>query len=111
MSSDPQILTLLLDIKEQQGAFGAQMNEAQRARTRMEEDLKSVKAKVEKIEPVVEVVADLKPKVAELIGLRNRAAAVIVAASFILTAAFGLIFSGIKEFGPQLGKLFSKLTA
>lgn len=111
MSVDNEILSILLDIKEQQGAFGAQMMEASRSRARMEDGLKAVKAKVDQIEPVVAVVADLKPKVENLVELRNRAAAVVVAGSFILTMAFGLIWTGIKQFGPEVGKLISKWTA
>lgn len=105
------MLSILLDIKEQQGVMTAQLMEAGRSRARMEDKLKAVAEKVERIEPVVAVVADMKPKVENLIELRNRAAAVVVVAGFVVSAAFGLIFAGIKQFGPEVGKLFSKWTA
>lgn len=105
------MLTILLDIKEQQGVMTTQLLEAGRSRARMEDSLKEMKAKIATIEPVVATVADIKPKVENLIELRNRAAAVVVVASFVLTAAFGLIFAGVKQFGPEIGKLFSKWTA
>lgn len=105
------MLSILLDIKEQQGVMTAQLMEAGRSRARMEEKLKEVAAKVAVIEPVVATVADMKPKVDDLVGLKNRAAAVVVVASFILTGAFGLIWAGLKQFGPEVGKLFSKWSA
>lgn len=101
-------MTILLDIKEQQGAFSAQMHEAARSRTRMEESLQAVKAKVEQIEPVVATVADMKPKVEELVAFRNRAAGVVVVASFIVTGAITLIYAGLKEIGPAVGRAVVK---
>lgn len=99
---------MLLDIKEQQGAFGAQMIEAARSRARMEDSLKAVKAKVETIEPVVAVVAEMKPQVTELIAFRNRAAGVVVVASFIVTGALTLVYAGLKEIGPSIARAVSK---
>lgn len=105
---DSEILSLLLDIKEQQGAFGAQMIEATHSRTRMEDSLKAVKEKIETIEPVVAVVADMKPQVADLMAFKNRAAGVVVVASFIVTAALTLVYAGLKEIGPSIGRVVSK---
>lgn len=113
---DSTVLTLLLDIKEQNGAMGAQLIEAAHARTRMEDELRTLNAKVEKIEPVVQTVADMKvankdvkDDVDELMGIKNRAAAIIVVATAVLTAAFALIFAGIKAFLPELKALFARL--
>ncbi len=107
-ASNDQIVTILLDIKEQQGAFSAQMIAAQHSRERMEKGLEAVKAKVEKIEPVVAKVADMEPKVVELTAFKNRAAGVVVVASFIVTGALSLIYAGLKEIGPTIGQAVKK---
>lgn len=108
MSMDSQILAILLDIKEQQGAFAAQMMEAGRSRARVEDALKCVKAKVDVIEPVVGIVTEMKPQVIELMAFKNRAAGVVVVASFIVTGAITLIYAGLKEVGPTIGRVVSK---
>lgn len=101
-------MAALLDIKEQQGAFGAQMIEAQRSRARMEDTLKCVKTKVDTFEPIAAIVIEMKPQVVELIAFKNRAAGVVVVASFIVTAAVGLIYAGLKEIGPSISRVVSK---
>lgn len=108
MSTDSQILTILLDIKEQQGAFASQMMDAARSRARMEDGLKEVNAKVEKFEPVVTTVTEMKPQVVELMAFKNRAAGVVVVATFIVTAALSLIYAGLKEVGSSIGHAVGK---
>lgn len=47
---DANIVTILLDIKEQNGALGAQMHEAARTRERLEERVKALSQKMDMID-------------------------------------------------------------
>lgn len=69
---DSAYLAILLDIKEQNGALGAQMHEAARTRERLEERLKEVGQKLDMVDhrtdiiearqaEIVEVTAEIKP--------------------------------------------------
>lgn len=69
---DSAYLAILLDIKEQNGALGAQMHEAARTRERLENRMKEVSQKMDMIDhrtdiiearqaEIIEVTADIKP--------------------------------------------------
>lgn len=50
MTMESSLVTILLDIKEQNGAMGAQMHEAARTRERLEERLREVSQKLDMVD-------------------------------------------------------------
>lgn len=71
MTMDSSIVSILLDLKEQLGALGAQMHAAARSRERLEDRLKEVSQKLDMVDHRTDIIEAQQDAVVSGIGATN----------------------------------------
>lgn len=105
-----EYISILLDIKSEVGSLNGRMMEATNSRQRMEKHIEELKDSVAEINPVVKIVATMKPEHDDLMKFRDRVGGYVWFGGAIAAGALYLLWHGLVYFSDSikaaLGRMF-----